>query len=168
MDCHSEILCHGANQTEKNCGGTFLNQFIWQLQSRRSSALAYIPQIKSSMVGIGIISIFSLVCQLVNYYLIYRACAICHFCQNNCFFILLSWLPTYFHDNFPQAQSWIFNVVPWLLMVPGVAAAGWLSNKLSLKGFNVGQQRKICESLCGCTEAFCLICIGKKEHYLHI
>lgn len=48
-------------------------------------------------------------------------------------------------------------------MVPGVAAAGWLSNKLSLKGFNVGQQRKICESLCGCTEAFCLICIGKNQ-----
>lgn len=48
-------------------------------------------------------------------------------------------------------------------MVPGVAAAGWLSNRLSLKGFNVGQQRKICESLCGCTEAFCLICIGKNQ-----
>ena len=30
------------------------------------------------------------------------ACIISHFCQNNCFFILLSWLPTYFHDNFPE------------------------------------------------------------------
>ena len=33
------------------------------------------------------------------------ACIICHFCQNNCFFILLSWLPTYFHDNFPLAKG---------------------------------------------------------------
>ena len=57
------------------------------------------------------------------------ACVICHFCQNNCFFILLSWLPTYFHDNFPDAKSWIFNVVPWLLMVPGIGVAGYVTNK---------------------------------------
>lgn len=88
------------------------------------------------------------------------ACVFCHFCQNNCFFILLSWMPTYFHDNFPQAQSWIFNVIPWMLMIPGVIIAGWFSNRLIHKGYTVGQTRKICESLCGCTEAFCLICIG--------
>lgn len=29
---------------------------------------------------------------------------IAHACQNNCFFVLLSWLPTYFHDGFPQAK----------------------------------------------------------------
>lgn len=27
-----------------------------------------------------------------------------HACQNNCFFVLLSWLPTYFHDGFPHAK----------------------------------------------------------------
>jgi len=70
-------------------------------------------------------------------------------------------MPTYFHDNFPQAQSWIFNVIPWMLMIPGVIIAGWFSNRLIHKGYTVGQTRKICESLCGCTEAFCLICIGK-------
>ena len=91
----------------------------------------------------------------------FRACIFCHFCQNNCFFILLSWLPTFFSDNFPQAQSWIFNVVPWLLMIPGIVIAGWVSNRLIIKGFNVGQTRKICEGLCGFTEAFCLISIGK-------
>uniref|UniRef100_H2XQ39 Major facilitator superfamily (MFS) profile domain-containing protein n=1 Tax=Ciona intestinalis TaxID=7719 RepID=H2XQ39_CIOIN len=25
-----------------------------------------------------------------------------HFCMNNCFFILLSWLPTFFHERFPN------------------------------------------------------------------
>ena len=94
---------------------------------------------------------------------LHRACVFCHFCQNNCFFILLSWMPTYFHDNFPQAQSWIFNVIPWMLMIPGVIIAGWFSNRLIHKGYTVGQTRKICESLCGCTEAFCLICIGNKS-----
>ncbi|ESO96227.1 hypothetical protein LOTGIDRAFT_176626, partial [Lottia gigantea] len=27
-----------------------------------------------------------------------------HFCENNAFYILLSWLPTYFHENFPHAK----------------------------------------------------------------
>lgn len=32
------------------------------------------------------------------------ACILTHACQNNCFFVLLSWMPTYFHDNFPLAK----------------------------------------------------------------
>ena len=91
---------------------------------------------------------------------------ICHFCQNNCFFILLSWLPTYFHDNFPEAKSWIFNVVPWLLMIPGIGIAGLFSNKLIIKGYSVGGTRKICEAICMVTEALCLISIGKSLKFI--
>lgn len=36
------------------------------------------------------------------------ACVIAHACQNNCFFVLLSWLPTYFHDGFPHAKVFHF------------------------------------------------------------
>lgn len=32
------------------------------------------------------------------------AMVITHACQNNCFFVLLSWLPTYFHEGFPHAK----------------------------------------------------------------
>ena len=85
----------------------------------------------------------------------------CHFCQNNCFFILLSWLPTYFHDNFPGAQSWIFNVVPWILMVPGIAFASYVVNKMLVRGYSVGQTRKTAEAICMGTEACCLLLIGK-------
>ena len=88
------------------------------------------------------------------------ACIFCHFCQNNCFFILLSWLPTYFHDNFPEAKSWIFNVVPWLLMVPGIGLASLVSNYFHHKGYSTGATRKICEAICMGTEALCLISIG--------
>ena len=90
-----------------------------------------------------------------------RACIFCHFCQNNCFFILLSWLPTYFHDNFPEAKSWIFNVVPWLLMVPGIGLASLVSNYFHHKGYSTGATRKISEAICMVTEALCLISIGK-------
>ena len=91
----------------------------------------------------------------------FRACVFCHFCQNNCFFILLSWLPTYFHDNFPEAKSGIFNVVPWILMVPGIGVAALITKKLSRNGHSVTSSRKIIESICLLTEAFCLVCIGE-------
>ena len=32
------------------------------------------------------------------------ACVLAHACEMNCFFVLLSWLPTYFHENFPHAK----------------------------------------------------------------
>jgi predicted MFS family arabinose efflux permease len=32
------------------------------------------------------------------------ACVLAHACEMNCFFVLLSWLPTYFHENFPLAK----------------------------------------------------------------
>eukprot|EP00094_Tigriopus_californicus_P008728 TCALIF_08413-PA protein Name:"Similar to Slc17a9 Solute carrier family 17 member 9 (Mus musculus)" AED:0.16 eAED:0.16 QI:124/0.71/0.5/1/1/1/8/0/461 len=93
------------------------------------------------------------------------ACIVCHFCQNNCFFILLSWLPTYFHDNFPEAKSSIFNVVPWLLMVPGIVCSSLLSNRLIHSGYSVGQTRKIVEAVALLTEAVCLVLIGKATSF---
>lgn len=32
------------------------------------------------------------------------ACVLTHACEMNCFFVLLSWLPTYFHEKHPQAK----------------------------------------------------------------
>lgn len=34
----------------------------------------------------------------------FRSLLVGHFCENNAFYILLSWLPTYFHENFPDAK----------------------------------------------------------------
>merc|ERR1712142_17071 len=94
------------------------------------------------------------------------ACAVCHFCQNNCFYILLSWLPTYFHDNFPAEKAWVFNLVPCVLMIPGLVVAGWLSNRM-LKhwGSSVTRTRKTIESICMLSEAFCLVMIGCTTSY---
>ncbi len=91
-----------------------------------------------------------------------RAAVTAHFCHNNCFFMLLSWLPTYFHDNFPGAQGWVFNVVPWLLMIPGLACASIMTKKLLSRGCEVGRARKVAEVVCMCTEAACLLIIGER------
>merc|ERR1719429_527004 len=88
------------------------------------------------------------------------ACVICHFCNNNCFFILLSWLPTYFHDNFPEAPSSVFNVVPWVFNVPGIFIASYFVKRLLARGSSVGTARKISEAICLGTEAASLMLIG--------
>jgi ACS family sodium-dependent inorganic phosphate cotransporter-like MFS transporter 9 len=38
------------------------------------------------------------------------ACVFAHACEMNCFFVLLSWLPTYFHENFPHAKVSIDSI----------------------------------------------------------
>lgn len=90
-----------------------------------------------------------------------RAVVVGHFCNNNAYFILLSWLPTYFQENFPGAkvlnplssnlsvsavqmqpfkshnllhQGWVFNVVPWCVAIPTQWFAGWFADHLMTKG----------------------------------
>jgi MFS transporter, ACS family, solute carrier family 17 (sodium-dependent inorganic phosphate cotransporter), member 9 len=77
---------------------------------------------------------------------------IAHVCQNNAYYILLTWLPTYFQENYPGSKvnitfyfifqtkhydlflkGWIFNVVPWLISMPSTIFAGWLADKLITK-----------------------------------
>ena len=80
---------------------------------------------------------------------------VAHVCQNNAYYILLTWLPTYFQENYPGSKvtslklfffiiksvkpflqkfkGWIFNVVPWLISMPSTIFAGWLADKLIAK-----------------------------------
>ncbi|XP_054946583.1 voltage-gated purine nucleotide uniporter SLC17A9 isoform X1 [Physeter macrocephalus] len=46
------------------------------------------------------------------------------------FFILLSWLPTFFKETFPSSKGWVFNVVPWLVAIPASLFSGLLSDRL--------------------------------------
>ncbi|CAK8673532.1 unnamed protein product [Clavelina lepadiformis] len=68
-----------------------------------------------------------------------------HVCMNNCFYIFLSWLPTYFHDNYPNEKGWVYNTVPWLLSVPTCVLSGWISEKLINSNWSIGHTRKIME-----------------------
>ncbi|PVD23171.1 hypothetical protein C0Q70_16434 [Pomacea canaliculata] len=84
---------------------------------------------------------------------------VANYCQSNAFYILLSWLPTFFHENFPEARSWVFNVVPWLVIVPCNITAGWLADKLIKGGYQVTAVRKMLVSVlfCGCSLFLLLI-----------
>ncbi|PAA49657.1 hypothetical protein BOX15_Mlig003125g3 [Macrostomum lignano] len=68
-----------------------------------------------------------------------------HFAHANSFFILLSWIPTYFHDNFPDARAWVFNVVPWMVTIPASLGSGLLADWLLRKRLSVTTVRKLLE-----------------------
>ena len=55
---------------------------------------------------------------------------VAHVCQNNAYYILLTWSPTYFKESYPGSRGWIFNVVPWLISMPSTIFAGWMADKL--------------------------------------
>lgn len=93
------------------------------------------------------------------------SCIIGHACQNNCFFLLLSWLPTYFNETFPDAKGWIVNMVPWLCCIPCTFLGNWLTEKLISKGYTTTTTRKVIEVLCLGLQALGLLLIPLFENY---
>lgn len=76
------------------------------------------------------------------------ACVLAHACQNNCFFVLLSWLPTYFHDEFPQAEGWVVNMVPWLALPPVTLLGKALTDALTVRKWSLTRVRIVVQSCC--------------------
>ncbi|XP_076232189.1 major facilitator superfamily transporter 18 isoform X2 [Calliopsis andreniformis] len=93
------------------------------------------------------------------------SCVLGHACQNNCFFVLLSWMPTYFHDTFPEVKSWVVNMVPWLSMLPCTFLGKALSEKIIKAGYSVTATRKIIETICFLTEIISLLFLAKVETF---
>ncbi|XP_053979603.1 solute carrier family 17 member 9 [Hylaeus volcanicus] len=93
------------------------------------------------------------------------SCVIGHACQNNCFFVLLSWMPTYFHDTFPEVKSWVVNMVPWLSMLPCTILGKALSEKIIKAGYSVTVTRKVIETICFLTEIISLLFLAKVETF---
>ncbi|XP_067208729.1 voltage-gated purine nucleotide uniporter SLC17A9 [Linepithema humile] len=93
------------------------------------------------------------------------SCVIGHACQNNCFFVLLSWMPTYFHDNFPDVKVWIVNMVPWLSMLPCTFLGKALSEKIIKAGYSVTVTRKTIQTICFITEIGSLLLLTKVESF---
>lgn len=85
------------------------------------------------------------------------ACILSHACQNNCFFVLLSWMPTYFHDNFPHAKGWVANMIPWMVLPFCTLFAKLLTDRLIKKGWSLTATRKIIQSICFGAEILALL-----------
>lgn len=93
------------------------------------------------------------------------ACVLAHACQNNCFFVLLSWLPTYFHEGFPQAKGWVVNMVPWLALPPCTLIAKYLTNSLLAKEYSLTHVRKLVQSICFLGQNLALMCMCHTNNF---
>ncbi|KAK2851541.1 hypothetical protein Q5P01_007817 [Channa striata] len=77
------------------------------------------------------------------------------------FFTLLSWLPTFFKDTFPDAKGWVFNVIPWLVAIPSSLFSGCLSDHLISQGFDTASVRKSMQFFSmGVSSVFTLLLCG--------
>lgn len=76
------------------------------------------------------------------------ACLIAQACEMNFFFVLLSWLPTYFNENFPHKKSYLVNMLPWCLIPPSTLLAKVLTSRLLSQKYRLTNVRKIVQSIC--------------------
>ncbi|KAK7861820.1 hypothetical protein R5R35_000583 [Gryllus longicercus] len=142
---------------------TLLLRYYILAMDRRKAAIVSVPvKLHSSLNATDAVPV-----PWINLFkkLAFWACVIGHACQNNCFFLLLSWMPTYFHETFPHAKGWIVNVVPWLFGIVCTFTGKWLSERLLAKGFSVSSTRKIVESLCLGLQALSLSIISYYNNY---
>uniref|UniRef100_A0A452R5V7 Solute carrier family 17 member 9 n=1 Tax=Ursus americanus TaxID=9643 RepID=A0A452R5V7_URSAM len=81
------------------------------------------------------------------------------------FFILLSWLPTFFKETFPSSKGWVFNVVPWLVAIPASLFSGFLSDHLINQGYRTIAVRKFMQVMgLGLSSVFAL-CLGHTSSF---
>lgn len=93
------------------------------------------------------------------------ACVLAHACEMNCFFVLLSWLPTYFHEGFPQAQGWVVNMIPWLALPPCTLIAKSFTDLLIKKGWSLTKVRKIVQSCCFLGQNIALFIMSRTNNF---
>ncbi|XP_060794048.1 solute carrier family 17 member 9b isoform X2 [Neoarius graeffei] len=101
-----------------------------------------------------------------NWLRLFRHPAVCaviitHLCTASNFFTLLSWLPTFFKDTFPDSKGWVFNVIPWLVAIPSSLFGGCLSDHLISLGFDIASVRKLMQFFSmGLSSVFMLFLCG--------
>lgn len=93
------------------------------------------------------------------------ACLFAQACEMNCFFVLLSWLPTFFSENFPHHKTYLVNFLPWLLVPPCTLAAKYLSDNLLAKKYSLTSVRKIIQSICSIVQIFSLMIVMQTKNF---
>ncbi|XP_070555728.1 voltage-gated purine nucleotide uniporter SLC17A9-like isoform X2 [Ptychodera flava] len=88
-----------------------------------------------------------------------------HFCINYSFFLLFSWLPTYFTEKYPGQKGWIFNVVPWVVSIPSSIATGFVADNIVAMGYSVTYARKFIHTVASTGIMVCLVAIGQTDNF---
>ncbi len=72
-----------------------------------------------------------------------------HFCSNWGFYVILTWLPTYFTQELGVdiSQVGVYTILPWLAMFLMANVAGWIADKLIASGRSVTFVRKLMQTI---------------------
>jgi len=72
-----------------------------------------------------------------------------HFCSNWGFYVILTWLPTYFKQALGADLSKVglYTILPWLVMFIMGNVAGWVADALIKAGFSVTFVRKLMQGI---------------------
>lgn len=93
------------------------------------------------------------------------SCLIAQACEMNCFFVLLSWLPTFFSENFPHQKSYLVNFLPWLLVPPCTLYAKYLTENMLAQKYSLTNVRKIIQSICFLVQIFSLMLVMQTKNF---
>lgn len=76
-----------------------------------------------------------------------------HFCSNWIFYVMLSWLPSYFSDalGVSVTSAGLYSIAPWVTMFVMTNATAWVADSLIASGNSVTRVRKVLQvvGLCG-------------------
>ncbi|NXJ11396.1 S17A9 protein, partial [Odontophorus gujanensis] len=93
------------------------------------------------------------------------AVIIAQLCTASTFFTLLSWLPTFFKETFPESKGWVFNVVPWLVAIPTSLFSGFLSDHLINQGYKTITVRKFMQVIGSGVSSIFALCLGQTSSF---
>lgn len=90
------------------------------------------------------------------------AIVINHFCANWGFYVILTWLPTYFMQALGAqlSQVGLYTILPWLTMFLMGNVAGWVADGLLKAGFSITLVRKLMQSIAFLGSATFLTLLG--------
>lgn len=91
-----------------------------------------------------------------------------HFCANWVLYILLAWLPSYFHDTqgVSVTGAGMYSAAPWLTMFVMVNVAGWGADRLRASGVALTRVRKVMQSL-GLLGSAAALLVAQEVQTLH-
>uniref|UniRef100_A0A8C9L9E1 Solute carrier family 17 member 9 n=1 Tax=Pavo cristatus TaxID=9049 RepID=A0A8C9L9E1_PAVCR len=93
------------------------------------------------------------------------AVIVAQLCTASTFFTLLSWLPTFFKETFPESKGWVFNVVPWLVAIPTSLFSGFLSDHLINQGYKTISVRKFMQVIGSGVSSVFALCLGQTSSF---
>lgn len=85
-----------------------------------------------------------------------------HFCSDWGFYVILSWLPTFFHrvHGIDLAHLGVYSILPWLVMFLMINVGGWIADGLLRRGLSITFVRKLMQSVGSFGPALFLVLIG--------